>query len=154
MANINNTLLLKTQKILEEPQGAVNLIDIDYKLIEDPDDPYTTKHRMMIEKNYDAILNSYRLWLQSKKGDYIREKDMGGLFTYALNDKVAFKPENEPVVSDLVISESKKFFNDIDVIECNVKCNVRDRNWDIEVVVLDKATGTPMVESLSINAEE
>ena len=137
---IENTLLKKTEKLLEEPQGTVNFIDIDYKLIEDPDDPYTTKTRKMVERNFEAILNPYRMWLQSKRDDYIRKPKWGGLFQFALNDKVQFKTENEDVVRDMIISESNEKFPDLNIIDCKVKAVIADRNWDIEIIVQDKYT--------------
>lgn len=137
---IENTLLKKTEKLLEEPQGTVNFIDIDYKLIEDPDDPYTTSTRKMVEHNFEAILNPYRMWLQSKRDDYIRKPKWGGFFQFALNDKVQFKTENEDVVREMIISESNEKFPDLNIVDCTVKAVIADRNWDVEIVVQDKYT--------------
>lgn len=149
-----NTLLKKTEKLLEEPQGTVNFIDIDYKLLEDPDDPYTTSTRKMIEHNFEAILNPYRMWLQSKRTDYIRQKNWGGLFEFALNDKVQFKTENESVVREMIISQSNEKFPDLSILDCKVKAVIRDRNWDVEIVVQDKYSNDVSVVKESIDAGE
>lgn len=149
-----NTLLKKTEKLLEEPQGTVNFIDIDYKLLEDPDDPYTTSTRKMVEHNFEAILNPYRMWLQSKRTDYIRQKNWGGLFEFALNDKVQFKTENESVVREMIISQSNEKFPELSILDCKVKAVIRDRNWDVEIVVQDKYSNDVSVVKESIDAGE
>ena len=149
-----NTLLKKTEKLLEEPQGTVNFIDIDYKLLEDYDDPYTTSTRKMVEHNFEAILNPYRMWLQSKKTDYIRQKNWGGFFEFALNDKVQFKTENESVVREMIISQSNEKFPDLTILDCKVKAIIRDRNWDVEIVVQDKYSNNVSVVKESLDAGE
>lgn len=143
-----NFLLKKTSKLLEKPQGNINLIDIDYKLLEDSDDPYTTSTRSMIETNYNALLNSYRLWLQSKPGDYIRNKDFGGMFTYALNDVVQFTDNNTEVVKNLIIQKSNEAFPDLSIIACTVKRDVPNLNWDISIAVKDTLTDNIMATNL------
>lgn len=149
-----NTLLKKTEKLLEEPQGTVNFIDIDYKLLEDPDDPYTTSTRKMVEHNFEAILNPYRMWLQSKRTDYIRQKNWGGFFEFALNDKVQFKTENESVVREMIISQSNEKFPDLTILDCKVKAIIRDRSWDVEIVVQDKYSNNVSVVKESLDAGE
>ena len=139
-----NTLFKKTEQLLSEPQGTINFIDLDYKLIEDPDDPWTTKTRKMVEKNYEAILNPYRMWLQSKRDDYIRQKGWGGMFQFALNDKVTFRKENEAQVREILLAESKDRFPDLDIIDCTVEAVIPDRKWDISVTVQDPYTGNVM----------
>ena len=151
---IVNTLLKKTEKHLEEPQGTVNFIDIDYKVLEDPDDPYTTSTRKMVEHNFEAILNPYRMWLQSKRTDYIRQKNWGGLFEFALNDKVQFKTETENVVREMIISQSSEKFPDLSILDCKVKAVIRDRNWDVEIVVQDKYSNDVSVVKESLDAGE
>ena len=137
---IENTLLKKTVKLLEEPQGTANFIDIDYKLIEDPDEPYTTITRKMIEHNFEAILNPYRMWPQSKKTDYIRQKNWGGLFQFALNDKVKLREKNADAVKELILGQSAEKFPELLVLDCKVEANIRDRKWEIDIIVQDKYT--------------
>lgn len=133
-----NTLLKKTEKLLEEPQGIINFIDIDYKLLEDPDDPYTTITRKMVERNFEAILNPFRMWLQSKKTDYIRQKGWGGLFQYQLNDRVRLHPNNEETVRELIISQAEEKFPELSIIDCKVEADVPNRNWKVDIIVQDK----------------
>ena len=152
--NIENTLLKKTAKLLEQPQGTLNFFDIDYQLLEDPDNPYRTVTRKMVEHNFEAILNPVRMWLQSNKDDYIRQKGWGGLFQYSLNDRFAFRPENENSVRDLLISELNQKFPDLNVVDCTVKCERRDRNWDVEIIVQDKHTNNIGAISEKIKGSE
>lgn len=133
-----NTLLKKTEKLLEEPQGIINFIDIDYKLLEDPDDPYTTTTRKMVERNFEAILNPFRMWLQSKKTDYIRQKDWGGLFQYQLNDRVRLHPNNEETVRELIVSQAEEKFPELSIVDCKVEADVPNRNWKVDIIVQDK----------------
>lgn len=145
-----NTLLKKTTELMTKPQGSVNLIDIDYKLLEDPDDPYTTSTRSMIETNYNALLNSYRLWLQSRPGDYIRDKDTGGMFTYALNDKVPFREDSIETIKEMVMTDTRRIFPELAVLSVDVKRIVETRTWDISIAVQDTLTDNVMVTGLSV----
>lgn len=135
---IVNTLLKKTEKLLEDPQGTINYIDIDYKLLEDTDDPYTTVTRKMVEHNFEAILNPYRMWLQSKRTDYIRQKNWGGLFQFQLNDKVRLLTENEDVVREMIISQSAEKFPELSVLDCKVVANIPSKEWKVDIIVQDK----------------
>lgn len=150
---MENTLLKKTEDLLSEPQGTINFIDLDYKLIEDSDDPWTTKTRKMVEKNYEAILNPYRMWLQSNRNDYIRQAGYGGLFQFALNDKVPFRKESEPTVRDLIVKESKEKFPELNIVDCKVEAIIPDRNWKIDIVVQDTYTNNIMTVSEVLNGD-
>lgn len=148
-----NPLLKKTESLLKKPEGSMNLIDIDYKLLEDPDDKFTTATRSMIEYNYNATLNALRMWLQSTKGDYIRESDIGGLFTYALNDKFMFAKTSEDAVASWLKSEAEAMFPAIEFISVDVEAVIHERNWNIKMVVRDRESGAIFAEEMNASAD-
>jgi hypothetical protein len=154
ITNLENTLLKKTTKMLDEPKGYINFVDIDYQIIEDPDHPYTTKTRKVIERNYEAIINPYRMWLQSKRNDYIRAPKFGGLFQFALNDRVQFLPENEGLVKQIIMDESAEKFPEIPVVGCDVKCLLAEKSWQIDIIVQDIYTKNVIPVSVNIEGEK
>jgi|SRR5574344_309936 hypothetical protein len=135
-----NPLLKKTEKLIQKPEGSLNTVDIDYEVLSDPDDPWTVSTRSLEEVKYNAILNAYRLWLNSDKYDYIREPDIGGLFQNHLNDKVQFSTKNEDKVKEILINLTNEVFPNIEIVECNVTAVINKRQWKIEVIVKDKTT--------------
>jgi hypothetical protein len=142
----NKSLLFKNIKDLSKTVGdAIAYVDLDYEIKRPADDPWTTHTRSMVCKDDYAILNAYRLWLQSRRYDYIRSPSFGGFFENNLNDRFAFRPENEAGVSQALVQESNEKWPDINVLECNVTCDTKLRGWVVHILAQDK--GTKMVLS-------
>jgi len=137
---IKSLLAKDIKKLNNSINNAINYVDIDYDVKRDPSNPWTTKTRSTICRNDYAILNAYRLWLQSKRYDYVRAPDFGGLFENNLNDRVYFSPDNEEAVRQIVIEESAIKWPDITVLECHVTAIVQRREWLIRIVAQDKGT--------------
>ena len=149
-----NTLAKKTFELLKKPGNSSSFIDIDPNLSKR--DNYISETNLDVTlRNYDAIVNPVRLWLQSRKGDDIRAKDWGGPFQFALNDKFAFTKENETNVSVYLKSELQMRFPELSVVLCKVECNLRDRSWDIDLTLQDTYSKTPvnLVESIEVGDE-
>jgi hypothetical protein len=135
------SLLVKNIKDLSQKMGdTISYVDIDYEVKRPTNNAWTTHTRSMVCKNDYAILNAYRMWLQSKHYDYLRNPNFGGFFENNLNDKVAFSPENEGVVAELLVNESKAKWPDITVLDVKVTCNMKDREWIVQVVAQDKGS--------------
>lgn len=137
----NDFLLKKVQKLLEKPASEVNVIDIDHDAFLPK---WDTISRSTIEKNHYARLNAYRMWLKSGKYDYLRRPNVGGLFANNLNDIATVIPENESLVKETIIEETKKQFPLLNILECRVKAITQERKWEIYIKVLDESDGAVM----------
>jgi len=137
----NKSLLLKNvKKFHETTNNSINYVDIDYDIKRPPEDPWTTHTRSMIPRNNYAILNGYRLWLQSKRYDYVRAPTFGGLFENNLNDRVTLSPANEETVKAIIIEETGNKWPSITIIACEVKAIMANREWRIKIIAQDKET--------------
>lgn len=139
----NDFLLGKVKKLLEKPESEINVLDIDHDVFLDK---WDTVSRSTVEKNHYARLNAYRMWLKSKKYDYNRRPDVGGLFSNNLNDVAPLAPENEQLVKDLIVSETNKQFPLLKVLDCQVKAHVAERRWEVKIRILDESDGAIMEE--------
>ena len=129
----------------------IDYIDIDYNAI--VPNPGTsqglTKTRTRILHGDYAILNAYRMWLQSRKYDYIRAPNFGGMFDSALNDKFPFSVESEGSVESYIISETASHWPQIKIIEVKVVAELSKKNWLIHIIAQDKESGLILRDSIS-----
>jgi hypothetical protein len=137
---VKSLLIKNINDLSKKMDNTISYIDLDFELKRPENDPWTTHTRSMVCKNDYAILNAYRLWLQSKHYDYIRNPDFGGFFENNLNDKFAFTPENEGAVAQALINESNAKWPDIIVLGVDVKCDLKNRAWIVNVTCQDKGT--------------
>jgi len=137
---IKSLLAKNIKRLNNNLNNAINYVDIDYDIKRPEDDPWTTKTRSMILYSDYAILNAYRLWLQSRRYDYVRAPLFGGLFDMALNDRVTFSVENEESVKAIIYEETAAKWPDITIIDCEVKAIIARREWHIRIVAQDKGT--------------
>lgn len=143
----NDFLLKKVKNLLEKPESEINVIDIDHDVFLEK---WDTISRSTIEKNHYARLNAYRMWLKSKKYDYIRRPEVGGLFANNLNDVAPLTEENESLVRDTIISESNKQFPLLKILECVVKAHPAEKRWEVKIKVLDESDGAIMEEQTDL----
>ena len=135
------TLLAKNfKKLSDQLNDTINYVDIDYNIIEPSTSQGLTHTRTTILRENYAILNAYRLWLQSRRYDYIRDPNFGGFFDNALNDRFQFNIENESAVKTALLNESAEKWPDITILDIEVKCNLGKRSWDIKILAQDKNT--------------
>lgn len=87
-----------------------------------------------------AIVNAYKLWLKSDLGDYCREPSKGGFLRDNLR-RYLFSPESEETIKADLISESRKAFPYITVVDCKVTCKLSQKYWLIKLRVQDQLTG-------------
>jgi len=87
-----------------------------------------------------AILNEYKIWLQSGSLDFHRNPGFGG-FTEGNMNRYKFSDDSIPTIkSDLIQLTAEKFPN-IELLSVEVKRNTSDMSWRLKVAVRDKITG-------------
>jgi len=119
---------------------AINYVDVDYELRRPEDDPWTTATRATVVRDDRAVLNAYRMWLKSKRYDYARVPDFGGLFDNNLNDRVTFSPDNEETVRQIIMDETSQKWPAIALIDCQVQAIVSEKRWHVRIIAQDKNT--------------
>jgi len=136
------SLLIKDVESLSHEllNNTINFIDIDYEVRRPNDNPWSTRTRSIAPEGAYAILNAYRMWLQSKKYDYVRNPSYGGLFEYSLNDRVSFNVDNEEAVANLVREETGKKWPGIVILDIVVKAIITERRWHIKIVCQDRGS--------------
>jgi len=149
------SLLLEDIKDLNNKLNTpINYIDLDYNLIDPGNSQGKTRTRNTVLHGDYAILNAFRLWLQSKKYDYIRAPNFGGMFDMALNDKFPFRKESEGSVRDYIIAESALHWPQINVLEIEVTAELEKKNWLIRILAQDKGSGLVLSDTMSKSAIE
>jgi hypothetical protein len=135
------SILTRNFKDLSSKMGdSIKYVDLDYEVKRSKDDPWTTHTRSTVCHNDYAILNAYRLWLQSKHYDYIRAPGFGGFFDNNLNDRFTFNVANEKAVSQALVAESAEKWPQITILECNVTCDMANRGWIVHIIAQDNVT--------------
>lgn len=127
---------------------SISYIDIDYEVF---NDEWTTKSRSTIETNYYAILNAYRMWLMSKKYDYIRAPEFGGvILDNLLGNKIKVSPDNEEVVRNLIFNETAAKWPDILLEDVIVQACPSSKSWKVNIVAQDKQSKMVMADEVSL----
>jgi hypothetical protein len=152
---VKSLLINNMEELNKKLNTPINYLDIDYNAIS-PDPGTTqgkTKTRTRILHNDYAILNAYRMWLQSRRYDYIRAPNFGGMFDSALNDKFPFKTESEGIVADYIKSETETHWPQITVLNIEVKAELAKKNWLIKILAQDKQSGLVLQDLISRGTE-
>jgi hypothetical protein len=139
-----HSILATEVKAMSRALGdSVKYVDVDWEVI-----PSNSKYPSVC-RDERAILNAYKIWLQSGAFDYIRNPNFGGFFDNALNDRFQFSPDNEEAVASALAAETATKWPDINLVVVKVKCIYNDRRWEVRVVVQDKKSGAISAEMLS-----
>lgn len=128
----SSVILRNIKQLNKSLQNDINYIDFYYK-------GYSPKHDITLTKG-SPLINTYKIWLQSKSTDYIRNYGHGGFFEDNLN-RYPFSPDSESQIETDLIAESKKIFPNINILDCKVTCVPAKRWWNVKVLVSDKLTG-------------
>lgn len=127
-------------QIVRKVQENLNYVDYDY--------------RGRIENNNirisgaTPILNAYKMWLQSGRGDYIRNYGFGGFFALNLNE-YEFSPASENQIKADLIAKTRELFPEINLIGVEVKCMAPKRYWKVKVSVQDNLTGLVAIDMIT-----
>jgi hypothetical protein len=146
---VKSLLLKDINEINKKLVNPINYIDLDYNLIDPGNSQGKTHTRTTVLHGDYAILNAYRLWLQSRKYDYIRAPTFGGMFDSALNDKFTFSKENESAVKEYLINESAEHWPTINLLNVEVTAEIAKKNWKIHILAQDKESGLILRDSLN-----
>lgn len=117
-------------------QKNINFVDLSYKGM--ATDINGEKHATITGGT--PILNQYKMWLQSKRMDYIRSPQYGGFFANNLNE-YEFSPSSIPAIKSDIIKISKELFPTLEILDCQIECVVSQRKWKVKIVVGDSSTG-------------
>jgi hypothetical protein len=148
---IKSLLIRDLDSLNKQLVSPVNYLDLDYNALSpDPGSTQGKTHtRTRILHGDYAVLNAFRMWLQSRKYDYIRAPTFGGMFDSALNDRFPLKKESESDVSSFIKSESAAHWPQIEVLEVNVTAEVEKKSWLIRIVARDKNSGMVLADEIS-----
>jgi len=140
---VKSLLVKDINELNRKLENPVNYIDLDYNaIVPNPGLSQGKTHtRTRVLYGDYAILNAYRLWLQSRKYDYIRAPEFGGMFDSSLNDKFPFRKESEGPVADYIKSESAIHWPQILLLEVKVIAQIEKKNWLIHIYAQDKKSG-------------
>lgn len=144
---IKSVLLDNFDDLQSKLSNPINYVDIDYNLLNPESSQGFTKTRSTILHGDYAILNAYRLWLQSKKYDYIRSPTFGGIFEFMLNDKFSFSTDNEENVAEYIREKTASHWPQIVLLGVEVKADMNSRIWNIHLIAQDKRSGMILNDS-------
>jgi len=145
---MTHSLLAKNAKDFEVAIGdRTAFFDINYEVIS------KSSRRGTVLRDESAILNAYKIWLQSRGNDYVRNPGFGGFFDNNLNDRFKFSPESEEPIKSALIEETAAKWPDIQILDATVKCVMENREWKVKVVIMDKNTRAIATEMLDLNEQ-
>jgi hypothetical protein len=151
---VKSLLVSDIDELNKKLTAPINYLDLDYNALSP--DPGTTQGkthtRTRVLHGEYAVLNAYRLWLQSRKYDYIRAPDFGGMFDSALNDKFPFKKESEGEVQEFIRSESAEHWPQIEILDIKVTAELAKKNWIIHIFARDQNSGMVLNDEISKSA--
>jgi len=134
---MTNSILAQQIGELQRAVGErISYFDIDWEVI--PSNP--SPRRTTVLRNERAIINAYKIWLLSKKDDYIRNPGFGGFFDNNFNGRFKFSPSSEEPIKQALIEETNAKWPDIELLSVHVKCAVDIRRWKVKVAVMDRHT--------------
>lgn len=132
----NSVISRNIVELSKSLQKNIDLVDISYK--------GSTKslngEKKATLRGGQPIINMYKMWLQSKSTDYIRNLGFGGFFENNLNE-FPFDESSIPAIEEALRQETVKKFPDIRIIDIQIQCLYGSRKWKVKVVIADIKTG-------------
>jgi len=129
------------KQIQQTLKSNLNYIDINYKGVD--------KYGFILQGG-SAVINQYKIWLQSSGTDYHRQPGKAGFFDGQLN-RYKFSPESEESIKTDLINETTTQFPNLEVIGLDIICMMKERKWSIKVAVKDKITGIIGIDDTGLN---
>jgi len=80
----------------------------------------------------DALINSLRLWISSKQGDFIGGRTRGGYVRKALNRPMS-ETDSVDVYQAIMTGLTNDFSPTLEIISLNVVPNLEKRRWEINL---------------------
>lgn len=121
------------KRLIQSYTNDVKNIDLSYK--------ETDAEVDTIEKiQGNAVLNAYKIWLQSSATDFHRNYGHAGFLDGGLKRYPFRKESEEPIKEELIALTAEKFPR-VEIIALDVICDYSDKRWKIKLVVRDRLTG-------------
>lgn len=145
MSKLNKSLVndLQSMTFEEKLEDSYKTIDFNYLGFNK-----ANPQSKLIKYGKDANINRVLFWLSSKKNDYVREPEKGGLL-YSLLGTITSEDNLEEVEDRFKNIFNEEFFNMMDLIMVKLLPDKRSRKLIIYLVVFDKITMT----TFSLNTE-
>lgn len=122
------------KKLGEKFRENINYVDVTYKGINE-----ASVFNTVIE-NGSAVLNAYKIWLQSSKSDYIRNYGYAGFFDDYLN-RYPFNDSSIPSIKEDLIAVTAEKFPRVRILGLDIICDRIKRGWKLRMIVQDTLTG-------------
>lgn len=129
---INSVMLQNIEALKSSLKENISYIDVRYNDIDE--------YGSITVENGTAVINRFKIWLQSGSTDYHRNPELGGFMEKYVVKKPLTEDSCRQIEANLK-AESFKYFPEITITDINVNCNLVKRRWEIRVSVLDNKTG-------------
>lgn len=128
-----SSIIARNIKQLEKSlQKNIDYLDLDYRGV-DPD-----VAEIELSKG-SAVLNAYKMWLQSRSTSYIRNSGYGGFLTENIH-RYPFTTESEEIIETDLRALTTEEWPEIELLECEVHCMSPAKYWKVRVAVRDRIT--------------
>jgi len=136
MARLNKSLVNDLQTMTFQDKVADNLISLDFNFF-----GFDKKidESTLLRYGNNANVNRVLFWLSSKRTDYVREPEKGGVL-YEFLGKLNSNTNINDWEESLTIKFNNEFFNDMQIVTLKLTPDYKKRKLAIMMVVLDKVT--------------
>ena len=146
---MNGTLLQhRIENRKKDLTKEIKYIDVDYKGFNDKQIEKT------IVYNGEAVLNAYKVWLCSKRGDYLRNYNFGGFFQNCCNEW-PYVPESADKIKEALIQATAQYWPTIKLLQCEVKMahQLSYPGWEVRVLPIETVTNMVGLEMYLNNSD-
>jgi cobyric acid synthase len=109
----------------------------------------TTKSNEIAVFKDAALVNTVRMWMLSKAGDYYREPQRGGIIDEILGTKMT--QENLNNLKSYMINKFKSEFTLVEIVQLDLTADPISRTWKVAFQVLDIINKT--LVNFSVNVQ-
>ncbi len=120
----------------------VDYVDIPYYVVR--------AGKSSVIRQGSALINKYKIWLQSDASDYHRNYGYGG-FLESQDDLKKLNPDKADTIKQNLIAATERTFPDIKLLSCDVECVPANKEWKIKVSVYDTTTGLTGLDMITNN---
>ncbi len=146
---MNGTLLQhRIENRKKDLTKEIRYIDVDYKGFNEK------RVEDTIVYNGNALLNAYKVWLCSFRGDYLRKYNFGGFFQNLCNEWPC-EPESADKIKEALIAATHEYWPTSKLIECEVKMahKLSYPGWEVRVLPLETTTNMVGLEMYLNNTD-
>lgn len=83
----------------------------------------------------DALINTVKMWMLSRKGDYYREPLRGGIIDFILGSKMNLDSSN--AIRDKILTQFKTDFSLVEIVQLTIEMDTNNKVWKIAYNVID-----------------